>query len=43
MSVKDFYCIQQRRDDFIAMRRDFIYIQSYHGSEYRSAAKVAES
>ena len=31
MSVKDF--VQQRRDDFIALRRDFhIYIQSQLGS-----------
>lgn len=40
MSVKDF--VQQRRDDFIAMRRDFHMYPEPAWLEYRSAAKVAE-
>ena len=40
MSVKDF--VQQRRDDFIALRRDFHMYPEPAWLEYRSAAKVAE-
>jgi len=40
MSVKDF--VQQRRDDFIAMRRDFHMYPEPAWLEYRSASKVAE-
>ena len=40
MSVKDF--VQQCRDDFIALRRDFHMYPEPAWLEYRSAAKVAE-
>ena len=40
MSIKDF--VQQRRDNFIAMRRDFHMYPEPAWLEYRSAAKVAE-
>ena len=40
MSVKDF--VQQRCDEFIAMRRDFHMYPEPAWLEYRSAAKVAE-
>ena len=40
MSVKDF--VQQHRDDFIAMRRDFHMYPEPAWLEYRSASKVAE-
>ena len=40
MSIKDF--VQQRRDNFIAMRRDFHMYPEPGWLEYRSAAKVAD-
>ena len=40
MSVKDF--VQQRCDDFIAMRRDFHMYPESAWLEYRSASRVAE-